>query len=58
MLLGNVLVQPNICIAQDILENMNTAQDALSGTGYNVYIFLWFDVQAAQTTMCFILQGE
>ena len=23
----------NICIAQDILENMNTTQDALSGTG-------------------------
>ena len=29
----------NICIAQDILENMNTTQDALSGTGYNVYSF-------------------
>ena len=29
----------NVCIAQDILENMNTTQDALSGTGYNVYSF-------------------
>ena len=29
----------NIGIAQDILENMNTTQDALSGTGYNVYSF-------------------
>ena len=29
----------NICIAQDILENMNTTQDALSGTGHNVYSF-------------------
>ena len=27
----------NVCIAQDILENMNTTQDALSGTGYNAY---------------------
>ena len=27
----------NICIALDILQNMNTTQDALSGTEYNVY---------------------
>ena len=30
----------NKCIAQDILENINTTQDALSGTGYNVYSFV------------------
>ena len=29
----------NIRIAQDILENMNTTQDALSGTGHNIYSF-------------------
>ena len=29
----------NICIPQNILENMNTTQDVLSGTGYNVYSF-------------------
>ena len=31
----------NICIAQDILGNMNTTQNALRGTGYNVYSFAW-----------------
>ena len=30
----------NVCIAQDILENMNTTQDALSGTGYNRSVHL------------------
>ena len=42
----------NICIAQDILENMNTTQDALSGTGYNVYSFaLMFRPPRLQTLL-------
>ena len=35
--ISNIL--ENICIAQVILENMKTTQDALSGTGDNVYSF-------------------
>ena len=43
----------NICIAQNILENMNTTQDALSGTRYNAYSFaLMFRPPGLQEILC------
>ena len=47
-----VHILENICIAQDILENMNTIQDALSGMSYNVYSFaLMFRLPGLQLLM-------
>ena len=50
--LGTLILE-NKSIAQDILQNMNTTQDALSGIGIiqNIKsIFICFGVQAARAT--------
>ena len=48
-------MQGKVC-HNEILKNMNTTQDALSGTGYNVYILICFDVQAALAICTCIVQ--